>query len=102
MAYYTAVYQRIADHIKICPIIYQNEDGFEVRKAMSRYYLIKSGYKIAEIIETDVLDKKYKGNFELWIESIRKKDIKKITNLKEYIDQVDADIKLIESIWNER
>lgn len=100
MAYYTAVYRPIASHVKICPIIYQNEDGFEVRKVTFRYYLIKSGYKISEMVETDVLDKKYKGNFELWIESIRKKDIKKIANLKEYIDQVNADIKLIESIWN--
>lgn len=102
MAYYTAVYQSVSDWIYDHPIVYQNEDGFEVRKVTSSYYLVKSGYKIAEMIETDVLDKKYKGNFELWIDFIRKKDIKKIENLKGYIDQINADIKLIESIWNER
>jgi hypothetical protein len=102
MAYYTAAYQPISDWAHDAPIAYQNEDGFEVRQTTSRYYLIKSGYKIAELIEQDVLIKKFKGNFELWIDSIRKKDIQKIETLKGYIDQINVDIELIRSIWNER
>lgn len=100
MAYYTAVYQN--DNYGWFTKknrIYENELGFTVHRFQGKLCLLKNGYRIAELIEPDRLETKFKGSFENWIESIRKKDIQKVENLKEYQRQITEDIKVIENIW---
>lgn len=98
MAYYTVVYEKFPDNWKE-NLIFRNDLGFEVWESGSSWYLIKDGYKIGILIDSDRFQNAYNGDFEKWINVVRKKDIDKIENLQEYQEQISKDIEVIESIW---
>lgn len=99
MAYYTAVYEKDNYGWLTKDNQIWERNGFTVHKFQGKYCMVKDGYRIVELIETDRLNTAYGGSFVKWIESIRKKDIKKIEKLKEYQSQITEDIEIIESIW---
>lgn len=76
-------------------------DGYEVTLFQGRLFLYKNHYRIADLINGyETLDKKFKGDFNKWIESIKKKDINKIKNIKDKISELEEEIKHLNSIHN--
>jgi len=99
MAYYTAVYTKSNHNWFTNENQIWEHHGFTVHQVGGTYYMLKDGYRIAELLEIDRLHTAYGGSFIRWIAAIRKKDIKKIEKLREYQEQISKDIELIESIW---
>lgn len=97
MAYFTAKYNKSTVHGKTI----WSENDIKVTSDHGRYYLYKKDYRIAEIISgKETFDKKYKGSYHNWIQSIKKKDMEKIEKLKKMAQEIIDDTKQIEDIWN--
>lgn len=62
-------------------------------------YNLNNKYACIANCNPDVWIKKYKENINTWINSVREKDIKKIKNLNNIINQIKADINTIKSVW---
>lgn len=99
MAYYTAVYKK-DDFYKNCKLEWESKN-FKSYSWGSRLFLYtKDDYRIGELIDGyDGLEKYHKGSFEVWLENIRKKDLKKLEALNQYQSDLKNDIEVIETIW---
>lgn len=94
--YYTAV-NRLSNDIG--DIIWR-DGGFVVREFQHRYSLIKDGYAIAELISgKEGLQKYYKGDFKVWIEKVRAKDLKKAEKIEKQAKEALSDANFIREMW---
>lgn len=100
MAYHTGVYTKAPDWIDECEVVWER-DGFTAYKWQGRLWLVKNGYRIAELVNGfESLEKTYKGSVQVWIEKLQQKDEKKIRGIREKMENLEQDINIIESIWS--
>lgn len=75
------------------------KDGYEVYSFQGRFFLYRKSCQIATLISGQTtLDKKFKGDFDKWIQSVKDKDIQKIENIKAHIEELKKDIETIKDI----
>jgi len=77
------------------------KDGYIVQLASGRLYLYKNEYKLAELVSGyDTLKKSYRNSFDMWIGKVRDKDLAKIDTIREQMEAMENDCKLIAEIHN--
>lgn len=86
---------------KIGKRIWESTDGRNsVYEFQRRFELVRDGVHVANLINgVDSLKKKYDSSFEKWIESVRKKDMKKVAKLMDMAKTVKKDAGFISNLW---
>lgn len=76
-----------------------SENGYQITNFQGRLFLYKDQHRMAQLVDGyETLNKKFKNDFNLWIQSVRKKDIKKIQNIFNEIKDLEKQIKYLKAL----
>lgn len=99
MGYYTAMPHK-SDLIS-GKIVWE-EGEYLVNERHGRLWLFKRGFQIAELIwGQEGLQKYHKGDYRQWIESVRKKDLKKADGMVDKANVVLQEAEEIRNLWKD-
>lgn len=100
MSYYTAVPTKSTK--KYGELYRESSDGLvQIYKSQGTLTLYVRDYEVAELISGEVgFQKRYNSDPNIWLEEVRKKDLKKVENLIEQTEQILKDVRTIETIWS--
>ncbi len=71
-------------------------DNYKLYEWCGRLYLVRYGYKLAEIIEgKSIFNTKYKGSLKNFIAKVKQKDLKKVKKMIKLAQEVKTNCKLI-------
>lgn len=75
-------------------------NSFSAFESSGILYLYLGDYRIGELISgRRGLDKYHKGDFKLWIEKLRKKDLEKVAKFRGDIAELEKKCSFLEGLW---
>ena len=96
--YYATPYD--AHRLRSDKVVYSKND-IVITEWQDRLWMVKDEKKVAELINgRDGLKKYHKDSFEVWINNIRKKDLKKAKKMIADAERIMEDADAIEELWS--